>query len=85
MYADDTVIYASARAPSAAAETLTKEMEGISQWLKDNHLTLNVKKTIYVLLYKTGKIDQGAIEEVGTFLGIILDSHLKFNKHINKL
>lgn len=93
MYADDTVIYASARTPTIVAETLTKEMEGISQWLKENHLTLNFKKTVSMCFSIRGKIkctikiDQEAIEEVEelNFLGIILDHQLKFNTHINKL
>ena len=72
MYADHTVLYAPARTPVAAAEVLTKEMEGVSQWLKD-HLTLNIKKTVSMCFSIRGKakctikIGQEAIEEVDEF------------------
>ena len=45
MYADDTIIYVSDKTPSVAAEILTNEMEGVSQWLKNNYLTLHLKNT----------------------------------------
>uniref|UniRef100_A0A4W5MJF5 Glutamyl-tRNA synthetase 2, mitochondrial n=1 Tax=Hucho hucho TaxID=62062 RepID=A0A4W5MJF5_9TELE len=62
-------------------------------YTRSNVLTLNVKKTVSMCFSIRGKakctirIDQQAIEEVEEFkfLGIILDSQLKFNKHINKL
>ena len=80
MYADDTVIYASARTSSAAADILTKEMEDVSRWLKDNHLTLNIKKTVSMCFSIRGKascsikIDQDTIDQVNEFkfLGIII-------------
>ena len=95
MYADDTIIYVSAKTPSVAAEMLTNEMEGISQWLKNNHLTLNLKKTVSMCFSMRRKakdkfiikIDQEEIKEVSDFkfLGVILDSQLKFDKHVKKL
>ena len=92
MDSDDTVWYAPARTPGAAAEVLTKEMEGVSQWLKDNHLTLKIKNTVSMWFSIRGKakctikIGQEAIEEVDEFkfLGIILDSQLNL-KHVKKL
>ena len=44
MYADDTVIYASAKTASMAAAQLTQELEKISNWLESSQLTLNVQK-----------------------------------------
>ena len=95
MYADDTIIYVSAVSPCKAAEILTREMEGVSQWLKRNNLTLNLKKTVamsFSIRRRVNcelniKIDQEVIEEVSDFkfLGVILDSQLKFDKHIKKL
>lgn len=48
LYADDTVIYVSAKTPSLAAEILTNEMIGVSQWLQNSCLTLNCTKTLNV-------------------------------------
>ncbi len=38
LYADDTVIYASAKSPSKAAEVLTACLDNVLQWLQHNHL-----------------------------------------------
>lgn len=46
MYADDTVIYVSAKTASLAAVHLTQELENISNWLQASQLTLNIKKTV---------------------------------------
>ena len=95
MYADDTVIYVSAATPCEAGAKLTPELEEVSQWLKRNHLTLNLKKTVamhFSIRRRVNKdlkiiIDQEEIEEVSNFkfLGIILDSQLKFDTHVQKL
>jgi hypothetical protein len=70
-------------------------MSGVSQWLRNNHLTLNYKKTVsmcFSIKRKANensrvKIDEIEIDPVDefTFLGVILDSHLKFNRHAKKL
>uniref|UniRef100_A0A8C1L0A4 Reverse transcriptase domain-containing protein n=1 Tax=Cyprinus carpio TaxID=7962 RepID=A0A8C1L0A4_CYPCA len=95
MYADDTIIYMSAKTPCVAADILTSEMEGVSLWLKNNHLTLNLKKTVSMCFSMRRKakekliirINQEEIEEVNDFkfLGVILDPGLKFDKHVKKL
>lgn len=46
LYADDTVIYVSAQTARLAADILTNEMIGVSQWLQKNCLTLNCSKTV---------------------------------------
>lgn len=46
LHADDTVIYTSAKSPAKVAAILSEQMERISTWLQENHLTLNVKKTV---------------------------------------
>ena len=46
IYADDTVIYTSAKTASMAAAQLTQELENISNWLELSQLTLNVQKTV---------------------------------------
>jgi len=78
-----------------AAEMLSKELEGVSQWLRDNHLTLNYDKTVSMCFsIKRNvnenfriKVDDKEIEEVHEFkfLGIILDSHFQFDRHVKRL
>lgn len=45
MCADDTIIYMSTKTLELAAEILSEETSGVSQWLQNNHLTLTYKKT----------------------------------------
>ncbi len=84
MHADDTVIY-------VTAESLVC----VSQWLQDNCSTLNYTKTVSMCfsvqnkaldVFKV-KIDPKEIKEVSEFkyLGVIVDSKLKFNAQINKM
>ncbi len=95
MYADDTIIYVSAKTPEMAAEILSEEMSGVSQWLQNNHLTLNYKKTVSVCFsikkkananygVKINEIEIDQVDEF-KFLGVILDSQLKFDRHVKKL
>jgi len=95
LYADDTVIYVSAQTPRLAADILTNEMTVMSQWLQNNRLTLNCSKTVSMCFSIRRKeingfiikINQKAIEAVNNFkyLGVILDSHLKFDVHVKRL
>lgn len=48
LYADDTVIYTSAKTSAKVAALLNEQMERISICLHDNHLTLNVKKPVFM-------------------------------------
>ncbi len=95
LYADDTVIYVSAQTPHLAAEILTNEMTGVSHWLQNKCLTLNCSKTVSMCFSirrkeMSGfiiKINQKAIETVNNvkYLGVVLDSHLKFDMHVKRL
>ena len=39
MDADDSVVFVSAKTTQLTAKTLSEEMSGVSQWLRNNHLT----------------------------------------------
>ncbi len=96
LYADDTVIYASTKTPTEASEILSSYMNRICHWLHQNRLTLNMKKTVSMCfsIKKTSQSEnlrvamQGEeIEKVNEFkfLGVVLDSKLKFGKHVKKI
>jgi hypothetical protein len=95
MYADDTIIYVTAETSHLAAEMLTRQLVSVSQWLQDNCLTLNYNKTVSMCFSLKNKvldgfkikIDQNEIKEVNEFkyLGVIVDSKLKFDSHIKKM
>jgi len=50
MYADDTSLTLSAYDPTTLEEKLNKDLEEVQKWLKSNKLTLNVKKTKYMII-----------------------------------
>jgi len=76
-------------------ENLNRDLENISLWLKVNKLSLNIKKTHYMLF--TNKkireqniplvIDNQTIEEVEKtkFLGVFIDNKLKWKHHVNSV
>ena len=71
------------------------ELHNIAEWLKLNKLTLNINKTKYMIFQMPNKkvtvptltIDGVNIERVQhfNFLGLILDTHLNWHKHIEKI
>jgi hypothetical protein len=74
----------------------TIEMQKISDWLKINKLSLNIKKTHFILFHFRQKnilnnlalhIDNCSIERVSStkFLGVILQENLNWNIHISTL
>ena len=78
--------------------TMNEELDKINQWLLANELVLNVNKSKYILLHHRQKnIDDSQITNIvmnGTpilsvnkfnFLGFILDEHLTWKDHINKI
>ena len=69
-------------------------MSTISKWFSTNKLTLNIDKTVCVLFQKNNKTekvelqvnDATIVSQPNTkFLGMWLDQHLNWNKHIDIL
>ena len=93
LFADDSNMFLNGKDPDLLVETMNDEMKKMITWLKANKLSLNLKKTHYilfrkrrgrVLLSKTMVIDNIDIENVkhSKFLGVIIDERLTFNNHI---
>ena len=76
---------------------LRLELTMVCEWLKANRLTLNVKKTKYMVFGSKQKlrhkpdlninIDGQKLErvEVMKYLGVHLDEHLTFSTHISEI
>ncbi len=74
---------------------INNELLIVNNWLKLNKLSLNIKKSKYMLFHSKKKnvqsfnlkIDNVIIERVTefNFLGLTLDEHLTWKCHINKL
>ena len=87
MYADDTNITVRSSSLTYLEEALNDELENIHQWLLSNKLTLNVKKTEYMVIGTRQRlrnfsqdinvsIDGKVLKEVKTkkTLGVLVDN-----------
>ena len=95
LYADDTALYSSSTSYIELMLNLRLELSIVSEWLKANKLTLNVKKTKFVIFGSRHKlarnqdtplyINREQIERVKSmkYLGMMLDDQLTFEEHID--
>ena len=96
MYADDTTLTSSAEDPYVLEHKMNCDMNLIQSWLTANKLTLNVKKTKYMLIgskFKLSQIHNGFTVKVHNttldrvnkhkYLGVHIDEFLNWHPHIN--
>ena len=95
LFADDTNIFYSSKDLSNAKNTLHHELEKVIDWLIANQLSLNLKKTNYIIFKPRQKklnyhdfslkVKNSTIERKSNtkFLGVIIDEHLSWKEHIN--
>ena len=93
LFADDTNLFISGRDSQKLYEAANIDLNVIAEWLKVNRLSLNVKKTHYMVFSNTKvksdnielKIEGETISEVSKtkFLGVIIDNRLNWQHHIN--
>ena len=92
LFADDTNLFLSGKDVSSLSQMMTSELGEISEWLKVNKLSLNIKKTHYIV-FSGGKrppnaldikIDNQEISRVlkTKFLGVVVDCKLSWKEHI---
>ena len=91
MYADDTTLYCNLG--DLSEDIINNELTNVSEWLAANKLSLNLKKTKYMVFhtpqrkvtYPEIKINNILIERVSefSFLCNIFNSNLKWHTHIN--
>ena len=95
LFADDTTLLFSCKVFGQLNQIINVQLAKVSDWLKANKLSLNTKKTNFILFgnKRTGSvagttfsivIDGNAIEQVdhAKFLGVVLDAKLNWKKHI---
>ena len=88
-YADDTYLII----PSVNSSTILEEMDHISKWARNNNLTLNINKTMEMIVRKPRaknlpippEID--GIKRVKTMkvLGVFIQDNLSFGEHVDHL
>ena len=93
LYADDTVLFLSGDL-EISTTNLQRDLKYFKQWCDRNQLTMNIKKTKYVVLglkSQTRKIvnhtlciNTKRLEKVSSYkyLGLTLDMNLNYNKHL---
>ena len=96
LFADDTNIFYSNSCLKSLNKVIQEEVNKVAEWLNVNKLSLNIKKTKYIIFRSTNKklkhdvkvsINNINIEHVKstTFLGIIIDECLTWNNHISEV
>ena len=94
MYADDTTLFCNINNDINDNE-INRQLNTINEWLLSNKLSLNIKKTKYMVfhtnhrrvLYPNLYLNMIKIERVTqfNFRGIVLSSNLKWNKHTDHI
>ena len=97
LYADDTVLLSNDNEISVCKYNMQRDLTSITTWCHSNKLSLNIKKTKCMLFSSRVRlkntrcpnlyINNVCIDYVHQYkyLGVILDSHLTFNKHLNNI
>ena len=92
-FPDDTNILQSVKSPEVFAKKLNQDLKILSQWLKANKLSLNVKRTELIIFRRKAantdygikfKLDGKRLTPGNTvkYLGILLDKHLQWRKQL---
>ena len=94
MYADDTTLYCNID-QNISEEVINNELSKVSQLLDANKLSINVTKTKDIVFhlhkkavtYPDLQLNSNKIERATQFkfLGLILQSNLSWNKHVNHI
>lgn len=93
-YADDTTLFFSSSCLSQLQGIVNEELRRIYMWLCVNKLSLNARKTTYMMFSNRRIVDDFEIKimdvavdrvSVSKFLGVLVDDKLTFGHHINYL
>lgn len=93
MFADDTNLFYSHKNLNDLVDIVNQELIRVSLWLKVNKLSLNIKKTHFIIFHFKQKkitspvlihIDDNILEQVKTtkFLGVIINENLTWSDHV---
>ena len=97
LYADDTTLFSTIQLQSASDTDINQELIRVHDWLAVNRLSLNIKKTKYIIFHAINKSTDGLfselridginIERVTTFnfLGIHFNEHMLWKTHIDTI
>ena len=93
LLADDTSVFIEGKKNENISKILNTEFEKVNMWLKPNKLTINTKKTHYLMFHRTRikqntnikiLINSNIVDHINNtkFLGVIIGSNLNWAAHI---
>ena len=95
LFADDTALFASSNNYVSLKKIINVEVKKIENWLLENKLSLNLKKSYTIIFGEKRKknkpisifINNTKISNQNTvkYLGVTIDKHLKWKPHIDEL
>ena len=95
LFADDTALFASSNNYVSLEKIINVEVKKIENWLLENKLSLNLKKSYTIIFGEKRKknkpisifINNTKISNQDTvkYLGVTIDKHLKWKPHIDEL
>ena len=95
LFADDTTVLLEGKEYEGLIMALNNELHKVSIWLDANKLSINTKKTHFMVFHrsriKTNDVNvimqQNIVERVNStkFLGLIIDDKLKWHEHIQQI
>jgi hypothetical protein len=99
LYADDTTLSSTLKTVNnsirISESEINKELSNVSDWLKLNKLSVNASKTKCMIFHSIQRatvnpniiLDNTPVEIVDhfNFLGIVIDKHMNFKAHVDKI
>ena len=97
LYADDTTLSNTSQIPSMSPLNINDELAKVYDWLAVNKLSLNVKKTKYVIFHAINKKFEDVVPDLEingiplervksfNFLGLLLNENISWKPHIDLL
>ena len=97
LYADDTTLSNTIQIPSLSPININNELAKVYDWLAVNKLSLNIRKSKYVIFHAMNKRIEGVIPDLAingiplervknvNFLGLLLNENMSWKPHIDLL
>jgi hypothetical protein len=98
LFADDTVLYVSSKSTDTLQNLLNSDLQKLCYWLKENHLTVNIKKSKAMIIGSSQRlakitssleftIDNTRLDQVKSFkyLGVLINENLSWKEHVDHI
>ena len=95
LFADDTALLCTGPDILSTARKMQKDLNKIAKWTRNNTLTINAKKTKYIITSTSHKsfpnialtLNEEVLDRTRSYkyLGVILDENLTYKDHINHI